>query len=217
MVYRNARNQAAASADFAKLGHVILMQRFTRACVYELLLAYMIAVVATVNVKTDFYRIPFALFSTRTMGYAAVTYAVGLGVLAVHARLYQITRSPYTSHFPKLQRLLRSPFSTGTAVGAYVVMAYFMMAAHRWMFGGASTHMWLYPEGRYGPPQLNPAWLASWVLAAVFGGSYAVQLVMDERLQLSFPAIEQNRIYALRDRMPSGFTRALGFAFGVLW
>ncbi|KAJ2455813.1 hypothetical protein GGF42_003351, partial [Coemansia sp. RSA 2424] len=217
MVYRNARNQAAASADFAKLGHIILRQRFARACVYELLFAYLVAVVANINIRSGIFSVLFALVSTRTLGYTVVSYVVGLGALVVHARLFQVTRSPHTSHFPKLQRLLRSPAGTGTAVGAYMAMSYFMMVVHGWMFGGLSTRMWLYPEGSYGPPQLNPAWLASCVLATVLGGSYGAQLIMDERLQLSFPAIEQSRIYALKDRLPGGFTRALGFSFGVLW
>ncbi|KAJ2584357.1 hypothetical protein GGH95_000436, partial [Coemansia sp. RSA 1836] len=217
MVYRNARNQAAASADFAKLGHIILGQRFARACVYELLFAYMVAVVANINIRSGIFSVLFALVSTRTLGYTVVSYIVGLGALVVHARLFQVTRSPHTSHFPKLQRLLRSPAGTGTAIGAYVAMSCFMMVVHGWMFGGLSTRMWLYPEGSYGPPQLNPAWLASCVLATVLGCSYGAQLIMDERLQLSFPAIEQSRIYALKDRLPGGFTRALGFSFGVLW
>ncbi|KAJ2492270.1 Nuclear pore complex subunit [Coemansia sp. RSA 2050] len=96
-------------------------------------------------------------------------------------------------------------------------MSYFMIVVHGWMFGGYSTRMWLYPEGSYGPPQLNPAWLASWMLATVLGGSYGAQLIMDERLQLSFPAVEQSRVYMLKDRLPGGFSRALGFAFGVQW
>ncbi|KAJ2504103.1 phosphate system positive regulatory protein pho81, partial [Coemansia sp. RSA 2052] len=154
---------------------------------------------------------------TPSIAQVPVSYIVGLGALVVHARLFQVTRSPHTSHFPKLQRLLRSPAGTGTAIGAYVAMSCFMMVVHGWMFGGLSTRMWLYPEGSYGPPQLNPAWLASCVLATVLGCSYGAQLIMDERLQLSFPAIEQSRIYALKDRLPGGFTRALGFSFGVLW
>ncbi|KAI8321972.1 hypothetical protein GQ54DRAFT_304374 [Martensiomyces pterosporus] len=72
--------------------------------------------------------------------------------------------------------------------------------------------MWLYPEGYYGAPQLNPSWLASWVLAAAIGVSYSARLIMDERLQLAFPALEQSRIYVLKDRLPSSFTRAIGFA-----
>ncbi|KAJ2746211.1 hypothetical protein GGI20_001566 [Coemansia sp. BCRC 34301] len=217
MIYRTARNQAAASADFARLGHVVLRRRFVRACVYELLFAYLVAVAANIDIRGGIFSILFALISTRTVGYTAASYVVGLGVLAVHARLFQIARSPHTSHFPKLQRLLRSPASTGTAIGTYVAMSYFMMVLHGSMFGGHSTRMWLYPEGSYGPPQLNPAWLASWVLATVIGSSYGAQLIMDERMQLSFPAIEQSRIYALKDRLSGGVSRALGFAFTVLW
>ncbi|KAJ2820945.1 hypothetical protein FBU31_005064 [Coemansia sp. 'formosensis'] len=151
------------------------------------------------------------------MGYTLASYLAGLAALALHAQLFQITRSPHSSHFPRLQRLLRSPTSTGTVIGVYVGMSYFMTIVHGWLFGGHSTRMWLYPEGSYGPPQLNPAWLASWVLATVYGCSYGAQFIMDERLQLSFPALEQSRIYALKDRLPGGFMRALGFAFGVLW
>ncbi|KAJ2876607.1 Nuclear pore complex subunit [Coemansia aciculifera] len=217
MAYQKERNQVVASADFAKLGHEAIRQRVLRACSYELLFAYLVAVVANINFNNGRFSILLALVSTRTVGYTVASYLVGLAVLIVHAQLFQITRSPHSSHFPKLQRLLRSPTSTGTAIGAYVAMSYFMMVVHGWMFGGHSTRMWLYPEGIYGPPQLNPAWLASWVLATVLGCSYGAQLIMNERLQLSFPAIEQSRVYALKDRLPGGFSRALGFAFGVLW
>ncbi|KAJ2464373.1 hypothetical protein GGI03_003268 [Coemansia sp. RSA 2337] len=217
MAYRNEDNQAAVLADFAKLGHVVIGQRVIRACSYELLFAYLVAVVANINFSNGRFSILLALVSTRTVGYTVASYLVGLAVLLVHAQLFQTTRSPHSSHFPKLQRLLRSPTSTGTAIGAYVAMSCFMMVVHGRMFGGHTTRMWLYPEGSYGPPQLNPAWLASWVLATMLGCCYGAQLIMNERLQLSFPAVEQSRVYALKDRLPGGFSQALGFTFGVLW
>ncbi|KAJ2026795.1 Nuclear pore complex subunit [Coemansia sp. S610] len=217
MMYQAARNQANASADFAKLGNKQLGKRFLRACSYELLFAYLIAVAASINLKNGRYSVLVGLFSARTIGYTAASYLVGLATLVVHGQLFRVTRSPHSSHFPKLQRLLRSPAATGTAIGAYTAMSYFMMVVHGWMFGGHATRMWLYPEGSYGPPQLNPAWLASCVLATVLGCSYGAQLVMDERLQLSFPAVDQGRVYVLKDRLPGGFARALAFAFGVQW
>ncbi|KAJ1991282.1 Nuclear pore complex subunit [Coemansia spiralis] len=217
-VYRgNARDQAIASADFAKLGQLILKQRFLRACIYQLAFAYTVAVVANVNLKNGLFSVIFALLSSKTLGYTVAAYIAGLGVLVVHSQLYQVTRAAHGSHFPKLQRLLRSPRSSGIAMGSYVLLSCYLFVIHKSIFGGRITQMWLYPEGYYGPPQLNPGWLASWVLAAVVGLSYGVQLVADERLQLAFPIIEQSRIYTLKDRMPGSFSRAFHFALGVLW
>ncbi|KAJ1665577.1 hypothetical protein IW140_004038 [Coemansia sp. RSA 1813] len=218
VVYRrNARDQAVASADFAKLGQLILRQRFIRACIYQLAFAYIVAVVANLNLKNGLFSFVMAMFSSRTLGYTVAAYIAGLGVLGVHSQLYQVTRAAHSSHFPQLQRLLRNPRSTGAAVCAYALLSCYLFIVHRAIFGGRITQMWLYPEGYYGPPQLNPGWLASWVLAAMLGVCYGIKLVADERLQLAFPTIEQSRVYTLKDRMPSSFTRAFHFALGVLW
>ncbi|KAJ2314714.1 Nuclear pore complex subunit [Coemansia sp. RSA 2704] len=217
MVYLNARDQAVASADFAKLAHIILRQRFLRACVYEVPFAYMVAVVANLSFRTGVFSLLYALVLPRTLGYTVAAYLAGVASLIVHAQLFQVTRAAHSSHFPRLQRLLRHPASTGTAVGVYVLLAYFLLIVHRAMFGGNFARMWLYPEGAYGPPQLNPGWLASWVFATAMGAGYALSLLANERLQLAFPAIEQSRIYALKDRLPGSFARAFGFATGVLW
>ncbi|KAJ2771260.1 hypothetical protein IWQ57_002295, partial [Coemansia nantahalensis] len=216
MAYRAAREPAVASADFAKLAQRILQQRFLRACVYELPLAYLVAVAANLHVRRGILSVAYALVSPRTLAYTAAAYAAGVVVLGIHARLYHVTRAAHGSHFPGLQRLLRRPAVTAEAVVAYVGLAFFATAVHGWMFGGAATRMWLYPEGHYGPPQLNPGWLASWALATAVGAGYAAQLVGGERLQLQFPAVEQGRVYALKDRLPRGFSHAAGFALGVL-
>ncbi|KAJ1734382.1 hypothetical protein LPJ61_001103 [Coemansia biformis] len=216
MAYRNGRDQAVASADFAKLAQRILQQRFLRACVYELPLAYLVAVTANANVRRGALSLAYAFVSPRTLAYTAATYVVGVVVLAVHARLYHVTRAAHGSHFPELQRVLRRPTQTAEAVLAYVLLASFLVVVHNGMFGGAASRMWLYPEGHYGPPQLNPGWLASWMLASVVGTGYAVQLIADERLQLRFPAVEQGRVHALKDRLPRGFAHAVRFALSVL-
>ncbi|KAJ2809072.1 hypothetical protein H4R20_000376 [Coemansia guatemalensis] len=217
MVYRNARDQAMASADFAKLAQVILRQRFVRACVYELPFAYAVAVVGNLNLKRGIFSVAYALVSPRTLVYMVAAYVVGLVVLIIHARLFQVTRAAHSSHFPRLQRLLRHPANTGMTVSVYVLLSYFLLLVHRGMFGGGVARMWLYPEGYYGPPQLNPSWLAQWAFATAIGVSYAVQLIMDERLQLAFPAIEQSRIYTLKDRLPHSFSYAFGFVSGAIW
>ncbi|KAJ2160136.1 Nuclear pore complex subunit [Coemansia sp. RSA 552] len=217
MVYRNARDRAVASADFGKLAQLILRQRFLRACVYEAPFAYMVAVVANLSFRRGIISVAYALVSPRTLGFMAAAYIAGIGGLVVHARLFQVTRAAHSSHFPKLQRLLRHPAATGLAAGAYAALACFLLVVQRGMFGGSSARAWLYPEGHYGPPQLNPGWLASWAFALAVGVSYALQLVANERLQLAFPAIEQGRIYTLKDRIPGSFSYAFGFAVGVLW
>ncbi|KAJ2401121.1 hypothetical protein GGI23_001600 [Coemansia sp. RSA 2559] len=218
VAYRgNARDQAVASADFAKLGQLILRQRFIRACIYQLGFAYIVAVVANLNMKTGLFGFATAMFSSRTLGYTFAAYFAGLGVLCVHSQLYQVTRAAHSSHFPQLQRLLRNPRSTGAAVCAYTLLSCYLFIVHRGFFGGRVTQMWLYPEGYYGPPQLNPGWLASWALAAMLGVCHGIQLVADERMQLAFPSIEQSRVYTFKDRMPSSFSRAFHFALGVLW
>ncbi|KAJ2612985.1 hypothetical protein H4S08_002449 [Coemansia sp. RSA 1365] len=217
MVYRNARDQAVASADFAKLAQLILRQRFVRACVYEVPFAYAVAVVANLNFKRGIFSLVYALVSPRTLIYMVAAYVTGLVVLVIHARLFQVTREAHSSHFPRLQRLLRHPTSSAMAISVYVVLSYFQLVVHRSMFGGDVARMWLYPEGYYGPPQLNPSWLALWVFATVIGVSYGLQLIMDERFQLAFPAIEQGRIYTLKDRLPSSFSYAFGFVSGTMW
>ncbi|KAJ2343434.1 hypothetical protein IWW50_005220, partial [Coemansia erecta] len=68
MVYRNARDQAVASADFAKLAHMILRQRFLRACVYEVPFAYMVAVVANLSLRRGVFSLAHALVAPRTLG-----------------------------------------------------------------------------------------------------------------------------------------------------
>ncbi|KAJ2707027.1 hypothetical protein H4R19_004954, partial [Coemansia spiralis] len=211
-----AREPAVASADFAKLAQRILQQRFLRACVYELPLAYLVAVAANLHIRRGVLSVAYALVSPGTLAYTVAAYVAGIVVLGVHARLYHVTRAAHGSHFPGLQRLLRRPAHTAEAVVAYVGLALFAMSVHSGMFGGSAAKPWLYPEGHYGPPQLNPGWLASWVFAAVVGTSYAVQLVAGERLQLQFPAIEQGRVHALKDRLPRGVSHAVGFALGVL-
>ncbi|KAJ2556406.1 Nuclear pore complex subunit [Coemansia sp. RSA 1933] len=214
---RNGRDQAVASANFAKLAQLILRQRFIRACIYQLGFAYIVAVVANLDLKNGLFSLVVAMFSSRTLGYTFATYIAGLGVLGVHSQLYQITRAAHSSHFPQLQRLLRNPRSTGAAVCSYTLLSFYLFIIHRGVFGGRITQMWLYPEGYYGPPQLNPGWLASWVFAAMLGVCYGIQLVADERLQLAFPSIEQSRVYTFKDRMPRSFSRAFHFALGVLW
>ncbi|KAJ2512283.1 hypothetical protein GGI11_004790 [Coemansia sp. RSA 2049] len=214
---RNARDQTVASADFAKLGLLILRQRFIRACVYQLAFAYIAAVVANINLRNGLLSLVLAMFSSRTLGYTVAAYVAGLGVLAVHSQLYRVTRAAHISHFPQLQRLLRDPKSTGLAVFAYTLLSCYLFTIHRGISGGRVTQMWLYPEGYYGPPQLNPGWLASWVLAAVLGLCYGIRLIADERIQLAFPSIEQSRVYTFKDRMPSSFSRAFHFSLGVLW
>ncbi|PIA18993.1 hypothetical protein COEREDRAFT_84930 [Coemansia reversa NRRL 1564] len=149
--------------------------------------------------------------------YMVAAYVTGLVVLVIHARLFQVTREAHSSYFPRLQRLLRHPTSTVMTISVYVVLSYFQLLVHRSMFGGEVGRMWLYPEGYYGPPQLNPSWLAVWVFATVIGVSYALQLIMEERFQLAFPAIEQGRIYTLKDRLPSSFSYAFGFVSGSIW
>ncbi|KAJ1865241.1 hypothetical protein LPJ78_002815 [Coemansia sp. RSA 989] len=215
MVYQNARNQAVASTDFAKLAHTILQQRFLRACVYQAPLAYTAAIVANLNFRNGIFSLFYALISPRTLGYTVAAYIAGIVCLAIHLQLFQVTRAAHSSHFPKLQRLLRSPASTGAVVGSFTLLAYFMLIVHRGMFGGSS--MWLYPEGVYGPPQLNPGWLASWVFVTTVGVSYGLKLFMDERLQLAFPAIEQSRIYTIKDRLPSCFSTAFEFVSSTMW
>ncbi|KAJ2080335.1 hypothetical protein H4R24_003162 [Coemansia sp. RSA 988] len=217
MVYRNARDQAVASADFAKLTQEILKQRFVRACVYEIPFAYAVAVVGNLNFRGGIFSLAYALVSPWTLIYMLAAYVTGFVVLAFHARQFQITRAAHSSHFPRLQRVLRHPVNTVITIVVYVVLSYFLLFVHRNMFGGGVARMWLHPEGYYGPPQLNPSWLALWMFATVIGVSYALQLIMDERLQLSFPAIEQSRIYTLKDRLPSSFSYAFGFVTGTIW
>ncbi|KAJ2389211.1 Nuclear pore complex subunit [Coemansia sp. RSA 2603] len=216
MTYRNARDRAVASTDFAKFCPEVFRKRFLRACFYQLFLSYCVGVVASLNLKHGIYTVFIALVSTRTFVYAVVSYGAAVVVLLAHAYLYRVTRTTYDSHFPGLQRLLRNPLSTGAVIGTYVALAQAMFFVHGWISGGHSARMWLYPEGQYGPPQLNPAWLASWLLAIATGASYGVQLVTDERLQLSFPSIEQSRIHTLRSRIPTCFSRALGFSKTVV-
>ncbi|KAJ2722602.1 Nuclear pore complex subunit [Coemansia sp. Benny D115] len=216
MVLQNARDQPVASTDFAKLGHGILKQRFVRACVYQLAFAYIAGVLASMNLRNGIFSLLVALVSRRTLAYTLVSYGIGVAVLALHAQLFQVTRGRHSSQFPKLQRLLRSPASTGMAVGAYMAMAHVMLALHSWVFSRHGARLWLYPEGQYGPPQLNPAWLSSWAFATVLGASYGVQLVVKERLQLLFPSIEQSRIYTLKDSLPTSIKRAFWFAVVVL-
>ncbi|KAJ1863699.1 Nuclear pore complex subunit [Coemansia sp. RSA 1722] len=216
MAFRNARDQTVASVDFAKLAQGILHQRFVRACVYELAFAYMVGVFASVNLSRGLLSLPFALLSFRTLAYTAVSYVIGIAVLFLHVHFFQVTRATYGSHFPRLQRLLRNPTNTGMVVGTYVVLSQAVFVVHGWMFGGRNTYMWLYPEGQHGPPQLNPGWLASWVLATALGAGYGAQLVMDERLQLTFPSVEQNRVYALKDRVPTSVSRAFAYASSLV-
>ncbi|KAJ1809751.1 Nuclear pore complex subunit, partial [Coemansia sp. RSA 2599] len=178
--------------------------------------AYIVGVFASVNLSRGILSLPLALVSFRTLAYTAVSYVAGIAVLLLHAHFFQVTRAAYGSHFPRLQRLLRNPASTGTIVGTYVVLSQAMFVVHGWMFGGRNAYMWLYPEDQYGPPQLNPGWLASWVLATALGVAYGAQVVMDERLQLSFPSIEQSRVYALKDRVPTSVTRAFSFASSLV-
>ncbi|KAJ1725596.1 Nuclear pore complex subunit [Coemansia erecta] len=216
MAYRNGRDRAVASTDFAKLCPEVFRKRFLRACFYQLILSYCVGVVASLNLRHGVFTILKALFSTRTLVYTVVSYGAAVAVLLAHAYLYRVTRTTYDSHFPGLQRLLRNPVSTGAVIGVYVALAQAMFFVHRWISGGHSARMWLYPEGQYGPPQLNPAWLASWLLATATGASYGVQLITNERLQLSFPSIEQSRIHALRSRLPTCFSRAFGFSKAVV-
>lgn len=219
MAYQQqVRRQTATSlADFSQLAQTILYQRFLRAVVYEAFFAYVIGVVANINLQRGLFSIPIALFSLRTFGYTLAVYATGLAVLLIHSQLYQVTRAPHGSHFPKLQRLLRDPLSTGMTMGAYIGFSYFMLIVHGWMFGTQATSMWLYLEGNYGPPQLNPGWVASWVLATAIGAGYGAQLIMNERLQLSFPSVEQSRVYTFKDRLPGCLVRSFDFAFSALW
>ncbi|KAJ2137765.1 Nuclear pore complex subunit [Coemansia sp. RSA 678] len=214
MAYQNARNQAVSSADFANLAHSILQQRFVRACVYEVPFAYVVAVVANLNLRRGVFSLAYALVSPRTLAYTIFAYIAGIACLAIHAHTFHVTRAAHTSHFPRLQRLLRRPQATVTVVTTYVVLSWLMLMVHVRMFGGARA--WLYPEGAYGPPQLNPAWLASWLFATCVGVAYGATLVTDERLQLAFPMLEQSRIHALKDRLPMSFSRAFGFATSVL-
>ncbi|KAJ1884143.1 hypothetical protein LPJ66_010752 [Kickxella alabastrina] len=217
MVYRNARDQAVASADFAKLGHAVLQKRFVRACVYQLGAAYIVGVLASVNLRNGPLSVALALFSLHTLLYTAASYVCGVAVLVLHAQLFQVMRAPHGSHFPRLQRLLRSPGGTFAMVGGFVGLSQAMFVVHAWMFGGRVARLWLYPEGQYGPPQLNPAWLASWVLAAAVGAGYAVQLIAEERMQLAFPSVEQSRIHTIKRRLPASVARAFGFAAAVVW
>ncbi|KAJ2779703.1 Nuclear pore complex subunit [Coemansia interrupta] len=218
MAYRNARDRPVASTDFAKFCPEVFRKRFLRACIYQLILSYCVGVVASLNLRHGWFSVLIALVSTRTLVYTAVSYGAAVAVLLVHVYLYRVTRTTYDSHFPGLQRLLRNPVSTGAVIGAYVALAHAMFFVHGWISGGHNARMWLYPEGQYGPPQLNPAWLASWLLALATGASYGVQMVINERLQLSFPSIEQSRIHTLKGRLPTCFSRAFGFSNSVvLW
>ncbi|KAJ1946277.1 hypothetical protein FBU59_002068, partial [Linderina macrospora] len=92
------------------------------------------------------------------------------------------------------------------------------MSAYHSVVGSGVAKMWLYPEGFYGAPQLNPAWVASGMIAMATGAIYAMQLVADERMQLAFPSFAQGRVYAFKDRVPSSFFAALRFARrSILW
>ncbi|KAJ2784089.1 hypothetical protein H4R18_001311 [Coemansia javaensis] len=208
--------RAAGPADFARLARGILRQRFLRAGAYQLPLAYVAAAAGNVSVRHGLASVAYALVSPATLAHTAAAYVAGVAALAVHARMYSVTRTAHGSHFPGLQRLLRRPAGTGAAVGVYAAAAVFQLAVHGRAFGGGAARMWLHPEGHYGPPQLNPAWLASWLFALAVGARYAAQLVADERLQLAFPAVEQGRVHALKDRLPRAFSYAAGFAGGVL-
>ncbi|KAI8799329.1 nucleoporin protein Ndc1-Nup [Cladochytrium replicatum] len=212
---------AGSSADFADLASRESAQRLTT-CAYAILqFTYAYFLWFSLSWKSlsilGFLKAPFSINTIISAAVMSITLILSL---YVRNTFLQVSQPIQPNLFGSLSRTMIDPvfwISTALYTASAVATGIFDLETKSDRF---DARVFLYPDGRYGDPQLNENVVFLILFNGILGASYSVSRTYYGRDNLVFPILRRSWSILLKGRLPTLALRSLRFAtrvFGFTW